>query len=775
MKKILKIEILLIITFLLVQVILVNKSFASITSGNYKYDQLSDGTISIVGYTGAEETITVPSTIDGKNVTMIGLLAFENNSTVKKIILPEGILKLDAYAFDSCPNLTTVKMPSTLNYISNIFKNACPKLTDYTIPSSLTLLSSGEYRKIVNMNTSGTYNYDSAKEIVKLVNEERAKINLSPLQIDDSLMESAMQRASEISIYWDHERPNGLSCFSVNKKINGENIGVGSSSTINIMNKWMNSPGHKAQIVKNTYNSIGVGCYNHNGLTYWVQLFSKSNSNNTNTSAGKKDVSNTIQVAVGDKRVNPVIRGFETNNILSIGETIAPTSVKNKNAGYTSAQTVIAFSDLTWKSSNTNVFTVDANGTVTAIGEGEAILTASIGDFTTTYNITVRNPIPDDYKIKLNYSEYQINSLNETVTLSDQYLSGNSITWKSTNEKVATVDENGKVTPKNGGFTYIDATTENYGSSRCWVYVCTLITLNDGSKAYAGDLDRNGTINANDAALIQNVFLTGSDDEALKLVADIDGNGIINANDTALILDIYKSGSSFVVGKYNPIQSVVLNKTDIELETGVTSKLTATYTPIDTTDSSKLTWTSSNEKVATVDSTGNVTAIRAGKATITVRTSNDKTATCDVIVPGLVYTTIPTTEISQKEVMTFKSKTGFESILNAENFPILDANYEVELYDMSDNTKDNSSKVGSKNIIKIKDLDGVVVAEYMAIVKGDVTGNGFSRMYDAFQILKDSLFNGKLDEIDMLIRDYDGNGHVRMYDAFQFLKDSLFN
>lgn len=48
-------------------------------------------------------------------------------------------------------------------------------------------------------------------------------------------------------------------------------------------------------------------------------------------------------------------------------------------------------------------------------------------------------------------------------------------------------------------------------------------------------------------------------------------------------------------------------------------------------------------------------------------------------------------------------------------------------------------------------------------------------MYDAFQILKDSLFNGKLDEIDMLIRDYDGNGAVRMYDAFQFLKDSLFN
>jgi len=772
-KKIIKIEVLLIVMFLLIQAILINKSYASVTSGNYQYDNLSNGTISICGYTGNEETITVPSTIDGKNVTVIGIMAFTNNSTVKKIILPEGIVKLDAYAFDGCPNLTTVKMPSTLNNISNIFKNACPKLTNYTIPSSLTQLSDGSYRKIVNMNISGTYNYDSAKTIVDLVNEERAKLNLPVLQIDNSLTESAMQRASEISIYWNHERPNGLSCFSVNKKINGENIGVGSSSTAVIMNKWMNSPGHKAQIVKNTYNSIGVGCYSHNGLTYWVQLFSKTNSENTNTQSGKNDVSNTIQVVMD--YIDITIKGFEENNVLSIGDTLLPTSIKNTNQGYTSAKTAIAFSDLAWSSSNTNVFTVDSNGTVTAVGKGNAVLTASIGDFIATYNITVRSPIPDGYKIKLNHSEYQINNLNEGLLLSDQYLSGNSITWKSTNEKVATVDSNGNVTPKNGGFTYIEATTENYGSSKCWVYVCTLINLKNGSKVYAGDLDGNGVFNANDATLIQEIFLRGTDDDALNLVADLDGNGTVNANDTSLILDLYKSDYLFEPGEYNPIQNVTLNKSDIELDKDNIAILNATYSPIDTTDSPNLIWTSSNEKVVTVDNKGKITAIRAGKAIITVKTSNGRTAICNVTVPGIVYTTIPTTEMKEREIMTFKSKTGFESILTSENFPILDSDYKVELYDFSNNLKENTNKIGSKNTIKIKDTDGTVVAEYITIVKGDVTGNGFSRMYDAFQILKDSLFNGKLDEIDMLIRDYDENGYIRMYDAFQFLKDSLFN
>ena len=61
----------------------------------------------------------------------------------------------------------------------------------------------------------------------------------------------------------------------------------------------MNSSGHKAQIVKETHKAIGVGCYQINGLTYWVQLFSKSNSDNENTLSGKKDVNNTVEVAVG--------------------------------------------------------------------------------------------------------------------------------------------------------------------------------------------------------------------------------------------------------------------------------------------------------------------------------------------------------------------------------------------------------------------------------------------------------------------------------------------
>ena len=75
-------------------------------------------------------------------------------------------------------------MQSSFNFLSNILRNSCPNLTKYTIPSTLTELSSKDYQRISNINISGTYNYDKAKEVVKLVNEERKKLSLKSLEAE---------------------------------------------------------------------------------------------------------------------------------------------------------------------------------------------------------------------------------------------------------------------------------------------------------------------------------------------------------------------------------------------------------------------------------------------------------------------------------------------------------------------------------------------------------------------------------------------------------------
>ena len=80
------------------------------------------------------------------------------------------------------------------------------------------------------------------------------------------------------------------------------------------------------------------------------------------------------------------------------------------------------------------------------------------------------------------------------------------------------------------------------------------------------------------------------------------------------------------------ISSVTLNKQETTLVKGASETLKATINPSDTTDSKVLTWTTSDSKVATVDSNGKVTGVSEGNATITVRTSNGKTASCKVTV-----------------------------------------------------------------------------------------------------------------------------------------------
>ena len=82
--------------------------------------------------------------------------------------------------------------------------------------------------QIYNVYVKGTSNYTYAYEVLDIVNAERKKQGLNPLKMDASLLDSAMIRAAETVIYWDHIRPNATECFSINPdKMNGENIAIG--------------------------------------------------------------------------------------------------------------------------------------------------------------------------------------------------------------------------------------------------------------------------------------------------------------------------------------------------------------------------------------------------------------------------------------------------------------------------------------------------------------------------------------------------------------------
>ena len=142
------------------------------------------------------------------------------------------------------------------------------------------------------------------------------------------------------------------------------------------------------------------------------------------------------------------------------------------------------------------------------------------------------------------------------------------------------------------------------------------------------------------------------------------------------------------------------------------------------------------------------------------------------------YTTEKTEEVTVGEekvtVMPTEKKTTVEEILTASNFPVIDT-YTIKVLDANGNEKESNAKVGSRNVIQITDEEGQVLAEYMVVVPGDVNGDGETKIYDSFQILKDVLvsLSESIDAIEVLIRDFNEDGNVRIYDAFQYLKEAI--
>ena len=122
-------------------------------------------------------------------------------------------------------------------------------------------------------------NHSYVQQIVNLVNEERAKEGLAPLTLDTKVSAAAQVRAQEIVTSFSHTRPDGASFATALKEQNisyrraGENIAWGQKSPEAVMNAWMNSSGHRANIMNENFTTIGVGYYQVNGVNYWCQLF----------------------------------------------------------------------------------------------------------------------------------------------------------------------------------------------------------------------------------------------------------------------------------------------------------------------------------------------------------------------------------------------------------------------------------------------------------------------------------------------------------------------
>ena len=301
---------------------------------------------------------------------------------------------------------------------------------------------------------------------------------------------------------------------------------------------------------------------------------------------------------------------------------------------------------------------------------------------------TVPKPTTVPTGIKLNKTDIVLGTT-ESYALSTTVTNGNlsQVTFSTGNKKIATVDENGKITAVGVGTSKITAKTYNGKTASCTVTVKKLadsITLNKTSitLGVGEKYDLNSSIPNNTAAYYRLYY---SNNTAIAPVQKAGGLVTAKTAGTTTIrckLSNGKEAICKVTVKSAPSRVTVSDKS-ATLKVGQSKTLKATLN--NNAYSYRSTWTSSNTYVATVNSTGKISAKSQGTATITYKTYNGKTASCKLTVSGSVAKCI--------DVSTWQGSIDFNKVKSAGyNYVIIRAGYGKEK-----SQKDNMFETNYKN------------------------------------------------------------------------------
>ena len=327
-------------------------------------------------------------------------------------------------------------------------------------------------------------------------------------------------------------------------------------------------------------------------------------------------VPESAMVEKGESITLPVVYGTDD------APAVTPETAATGESAETDEKLAKAASKLTveWTSSDESVATVDETGTVTAVAAGEANVTASVKDTdiaASTHIKVVVTPtgVAAPESIDLVTNGENTKDLDAKLVPADA--TDVKLAYESSDESVATVDETGKVTAVTNGectiTTYVTAKTEDAEASELSAVVV--------EAADSEEVDDSVATMPEDLAAMDSAF--GVVPEDLKAETKV----TVTTN----------------------VECVTLDKTEGVLTVGNTVTVTATVTP-DTATNASVTWTSSDEAIATVDSEGKITAVAPGTATITATSDSnpDASAAYAVTVQAKKVVTSTSTKTSSK-------------------------------------------------------------------------------------------------------------------------------
>ena len=349
---------------------------------------------------------------------------------------------------------------------------------------------------------------------------------------------------------------------------------------------------------------------------------SSTTESSTIESSTEPTTTKPTDIKVSSVKLNTKNHTMYSNQYVQLKATVLPNNAYNKS--------------VTWKSSNSKIATVDKNGKVKALKVGNAIITATSTDGSNVSAQCKIKVVQRVTKIKLNKSIINLSKKGKTAKLKATVLPNNaynkSVTWKANNTKVVTVDKKGKIkATTNKGATYVNAIAKDGSKKKAKLLVVvgpkvkkitlnkTSVTLNRGAKNRTYQLKKS--IKNKNATYKAVAWKTSN-----KNVATVDKNGKVTIKHRGKVVITVKArdGSNKSAKCKFTVKQLVTklsynNKKQVkEVYKNKTIKFAVTVAPSNANNKG-LTYSSSNKKVATVNSKGVIKGIKAGTVTITAK------------------------------------------------------------------------------------------------------------------------------------------------------------
>ena len=596
-----------------------DSAVASATYGDFKYDVMKTNEgyqyIAITGYTGNDSYVNIPESIKGLYVQWIEDEAFYGTYSMQSVRIPDYVNFIGIDAFSLCENLEYVNLPEYLYALDTMAFYGCTSLKTVTIPASMEKIGIAPFAACMNL-----------KEIkVEAGNTVFTSLG-GVLYTSDKQYLIEYPSAKSGAIYKTTAQTKAIMPYSFIFNQTLTDIIVGNKCVSIGDYAFTRSPKLRTVLLPKSVTYIGDGAFDGlNGFTVYAERGSYAQKYCSNNGVRWT----TPPVLVTGIKLNNTKLNWPVGKSGMFRATVTPSNAKNKS--------------VTWKSSNTKVATVDANGRLTAVGAGTATITCTASDGNgakATCAVTVYQPMKGITlnTNKLNWPIGKSGKFKATITPANA--ANKNVKWASSNPKAATVDASGKLTAVGVGSTTITCTAADGSGAKATCAVTVFqpvksIKLNNTKLNWP--VGKSGNFKATlspSNAKYKTVNWSSSNPKAATV--DVNGRltavGVGSATITCTSAD-GMAKATCAVTVYQPVGSIKLNTNKLNWPIGKSGNFKATISPANA-GNKNVKWTSSNPKAATVDSKGKLTAVGVGSTTITCTAADGRgaSATCTVTV-----------------------------------------------------------------------------------------------------------------------------------------------